>query len=203
MFVLNTWYIAAWSHEITDSPFARRICDKPVVIFRGKDGQLGALEDRCCHRGAPLSVGQVVEDGLECGYHGVVHGRDGQVVRVPGQDKIPKKAFVRSYPVVEKDEFIWIWMGDPTLADESQIIDYPFHNDYKNWPHKHGFYHIKASYLLMVDNLMDLTHLGYVHKTTIGGNPRTHVEAKMETTRTPTGLKYTRWMLDSTLRLPT
>ncbi|WP_245220134.1 aromatic ring-hydroxylating dioxygenase subunit alpha [Pusillimonas caeni] len=99
--------------------------------------------------------------------------------------------------MVEKDEFIWIWMGAPALKDESKIIDYPYHNDYKDWPHRHGFYHIKASYLLMVDNLMDLTHLGYVHRTTIGGNPQIHVDAKMETTLTDQGLKYVRWMLDS------
>jgi phenylpropionate dioxygenase-like ring-hydroxylating dioxygenase large terminal subunit len=198
MFVLNTWYIAAWSKEITDRPFGRRICNEPVVIFRDKQGHIGALEDRCCHRGAPLSLGKIVDQGLECGYHGLVHDCSGRCVHIPGQDKIPEKARVRSYPVVEKDEFIWIWMGDPALADESKIIDYPYHNDYKNWPHKHGFYHIKASYLLMVDNLMDLTHLGYVHGGTIGGNPLTHVEAKMVTTRTDTGLKYVRWMLGST-----
>jgi vanillate O-demethylase monooxygenase subunit len=197
MFVLNTWYIAAWSKELTDKPMARRICDKPVVLFRDKSGALGALEDMCCHRGAPLSEGYIVDEGVECRYHGVVHDIHGKVRHIPGQTNIPQKAKVKSYPVVEKDEFIWIWMGDPALKDESKIIDYPFHNDYKNWPHKHGFYHIKASYLLMVDNLMDLTHLGYVHRTTIGGNPKVHVEAKMETSLTDRGLKYVRWMLDS------
>jgi phenylpropionate dioxygenase-like ring-hydroxylating dioxygenase large terminal subunit len=198
MFVYNAWYIAAWSHEIGDSPFPRRICNEPVVIFRDKQNRIGALEDKCCHRGAPLSLGKIVDRGLECGYHGVVHDCSGRCVHIPGQDKIPEKAKVRSYPVVEKNEFIWIWMGDPALADESEIIDYPFNNDYEKWPHKHGFYHIKASYMLMVDNLMDLTHLGYVHGKTIGGNPLTHVEAKMETTRTENGLKYVRWMLNST-----
>lgn len=197
MFVLNTWYIAAWANELADKPLARRICDKPVVLFRGTDGKVAALEDKCCHRGAPLSMGYIVDGGIECGYHGVVHDSEGRVQHIPGQDKIPQKARVRSYPVVEKDEFIWIWMGDPALKDESKIIDYPFHNDYKNWPHKHGFYRIKASYLLMVDNLMDLTHLGYVHRTTIGGNPQVHVGAKMETELTDRGLRYTRWMLDS------
>ncbi|WP_245220133.1 Rieske 2Fe-2S domain-containing protein [Pusillimonas caeni] len=84
MFVLNTWYIAAWSKELEDKPLARRICDKPVVLFRGKDGKVGALEDKCCHRGAPLSMGYIVEGGLECGYHGVVHDSQGRVLHVPG-----------------------------------------------------------------------------------------------------------------------
>jgi vanillate O-demethylase monooxygenase subunit len=88
-------------------------------------------------------------------------------------------------------------MGDPAKADEKEIVPYPWHNDAQNWPHKHTMYHIKASATLMVDNLMDLTHLGYVHVGSIGGSPMTHVEAKMDTVRTPRGLKFTRWMLNS------
>lgn len=198
MFILNAWYIAAWAEEITDRPFARRICDRPVVFFRNQQsGKVAALEDKCCHRGAPLSMGSVVEAGLQCGYHGVVHDGNGRCVFIPGQDRIPERAKVRSYPVVEKNEFVWIWMGDPERADPSGIVDYPFNDDHANWPHHHGFYHIKASYLLMVDNLMDLTHLGYVHGSTIGGNPMTHVKADMDIRRSETGLSYTRWMMNS------
>jgi len=101
---------------------------------------------------------------------------------------------VRSYPVVEKDEFVWIWMGDPELADESRIVDYHYNNDYEKWHHKHGYYHIKADYKLLLDNLMDLTHLGYVHTTTIGGDPETHVTAHMDTIPTDTGVKIVRHM---------
>ena len=122
---------------------------------------------------------------------------DGRCVRIPGQDRIPERARVRSFPLVEQDAFLWIWMGDPAKADPATIVSYPWHNDTVNWPHKHTMYPIKASAMLMVDNLMDLTHLGYVHGSTIGGNPMTHVEAKMETVRTPLGLKFTRWMLNS------
>jgi vanillate O-demethylase monooxygenase subunit len=197
MFILNTWYIAAWATEIGDKPLGRRICDRPVVLFRDHDGHVGALEDKCCHRAAPLSMGSVVENGLQCGYHGVVHDRQGRCVHIPGQDRIPARARVRSYPVVEKNEFVWIWMGDPELADASKIVDYPFNDDHANWPHHRGFYHVKASYLLMVDNLMDLTHLGYVHGSTIGGNPKIHVDALMDVDKTDDGLRYVRWMLNS------
>jgi phenylpropionate dioxygenase-like ring-hydroxylating dioxygenase large terminal subunit len=88
-------------------------------------------------------------------------------------------------------------MGDAAKADPATIVSYPWHNDIVNRQHKHTMYSIKAAAQLMVDNLMDLTHLGYVHTSTIGGNPMTHVEAKMETVRTNLGLKFTRWMLDS------
>jgi len=92
---------------------------------------------------------------------------------------------------------VWLWMGDPTLADPAKIVDFPYHNDPAHWPNKHAVYAINGNYMLMVDNLMDLTHLGYLHARTVGGNPGAHVEANMKTVRTPTGLKFTRWMRNS------
>ncbi|RJF96570.1 aromatic ring-hydroxylating dioxygenase subunit alpha [Noviherbaspirillum cavernae] len=197
MFIRNAWYIAAWANEVSDTPLARRILNEPVVLFRDKEGKAGALADRCCHRAAPLSLGQVTDAGLQCGYHGLTFDCSGRCVAIPGQEKIPQKARVRSYPLVEKDEFLWIWMGEAEKADVSKILDYPYHNDYKKWPHKHGLYQVKCNYMLLVDNLMDLTHIGYIHGKTIGGSPMTHVQAEMETTPTDTGLKFTRWMPNS------
>jgi vanillate O-demethylase monooxygenase subunit len=198
MFIQNAWYIAAWAHEVKDQVLARTICNQSVVLFRDKaSGKASALEDRCCHRGTPLRFGEIVDEGLQCGYHGMVFDCAGTCVHIPGQAAIPKQARVRAFPLVEKDEFLWIWMGEPELADTSKILDYPWHNDHRKWPHKHEVYHVKANYMLMVDNLMDLTHLGYVHKTTIGGNPKVHIDAKMTVTPKDTGLHYIRWMLDS------
>ena len=110
---------------------------------------------------------------------------------------IPADAAVRSYPLVEKNQFLWIWMGEPALADPGGIVDFPYHDDPARWPHKHATYPIKGNYMLMVDNLMDLTHLGYLHGKTIGGNPSQHVAAEMKVVRTPTGVKFTRWMRNS------
>jgi vanillate O-demethylase monooxygenase subunit len=197
MFVRNAWYIAAWGDEIGDTPLARRICNEPIVLFRDRAGSAAALADRCCHRSAPLSLGTVVEGGIQCGYHGLVIDATGKCVKVPGQRQIPTDATVRSYPLVEKNQFVWIWLGDPALADPASIIDFPYHDDHAAWPHKHTMYPIKGNYMLMVDNLMDLTHLGYLHGRTIGGNPSQHVEAEMKTVRTPTGVKFTRWMRNS------
>jgi phenylpropionate dioxygenase-like ring-hydroxylating dioxygenase large terminal subunit len=197
MFILNTWYIAAWDYEVAASaPLKRRICSQPVILFRDSGGKAAALEDRCCHRGTPLHLGKIVDTGIQCGYHGMVFDGAGNCVEIPGQDTIPRNAKVRSYPVVEKDEFIWIWMGDAEKADPTLIVDYPYHNDYGTWPHKRDVYHVKADYMLLVDNLMDLTHLGYIHTTTIGGNPKVHVAAEMKTTPKPNGLHFIRWMQD-------
>ena len=197
MFVRNAWYIAAWADELEQKPLARRICNEPVVLFRDHDGRAAALVDRCCHRAAPLSRGDVVPAGLQCGYHGLTFDGSGKCVAVPGQSRIPDSLRVRSYPLVEKNQLVWIWMGEAARADTSLILDFPYHDDHAHWPNKHDCYPIKASYMLMVDNLMDVTHLGYLHARTVGGNPLTHVTAEMHTDHTPTGLKYTRWMKNS------
>lgn len=193
----NTWYQAAWSHEIEAKPFPRKILNEDIVLFRDADGVARALEDRCCHRATPLRLGEVVPQGLQCGYHGMIFDGTGKCVVIPGQDSIPPQARVRSYPIVERQEFIWIWMGDPELADESQIIDYPWNDDHKNWPHTHGMYHIKCNYMLLIDNLMDLTHIPYIHRKTIGGgNQMGQVNADMKVKRTDTGVYFIRWMFD-------
>jgi vanillate O-demethylase monooxygenase subunit len=197
MFVRNVWYIASWADELGEAPVARRICNEPIVLFRDKAGTAAAIADRCCHRATPLSLGEVVDGGLQCGYHGMVFDKTGACVLIPGQDHIPANARVPAYPVVERDNLIWVWIGEAEKADPSLVVDLSYHNDTAHWPHRHGTYDIAGNYLLMVDNLMDLTHLGYVHKKTIGGNPAAHVGAKMDVVRTQGGLKYTRWMLDS------
>jgi phenylpropionate dioxygenase-like ring-hydroxylating dioxygenase large terminal subunit len=197
MLVRNAWYIAAWAGELGAEPLARRICGDPLVLFRDRDNRAAALADRCCHRAAPLHMGSVVEAGLQCGYHGLVFNGSGRCVAIPGQSRIPEDARVRSYPIVEKDQLVWVWMGEAAKADPASIVDFPYHNDKATWPNKHDVYPIKGNYMLMVDNLMDLTHLGYLHAKTVGGNPGAHVEAEMKTTRTPRGLKFTRWMKNS------
>jgi len=197
MLLRNAWYIAAWADELKAEPLARRICDEPIVLFRDKDNRAAALADRCCHRAAPLHMGTIVEAGIQCGYHGLVFDGSGHCIAIPGQSRIPDDARVRSYPVVEKDQLVWLWMGEAAKADPSSIVDFPYHNDKATWPNKHDMYPIKGNYTLMVDNLMDLTHLGYLHAKTVGGNPAAHVEAEMKTVRTPTGVKFTRWLRNS------
>lgn len=195
-FVRNAWYIAAWSEEIEAGLLARTIMDQPIVLYRDAKGDVGALEDRCCHRGAPLTHGHIIDQGLQCGYHGLTFDTKGDCVMVPGQKNIPPQAHVRHFPLVERNQILWIWMGDPALADESQIVDYPYHDDSAKWPHRKAMFQIKSNYMLMIDNLMDLTHLGYVHGRTIGGDPNQHVAADMETRQTESGAYFIRWMMD-------
>ena len=196
-FVPDAWYLAAWSHEVGEAPLGRKLLGQDVVLFRGRDGRAAVLEDRCCHRAAPLTLGAVTEGGIRCGYHGLVFDGDGLCVDNPGEEIDRSLYRVRAFPVVERQHFVWVWMGDPDLADEDRIIDFPFHDLSDEWPFQYGRYGIDANYMFMIDNLMDLTHLGYVHGSTIGGFPQSHVEATLETTPTETGVRFLRWMLDS------
>jgi phenylpropionate dioxygenase-like ring-hydroxylating dioxygenase large terminal subunit len=106
MFVRNAWYIAAWSDEVAERPLGRRILDEPIVLFRDSAGTVAALQDRCCHRGAPLSFGEVVPRGIQCGYHGLVFDTAGKCVMVPGDHKVPPGAQVKTYPVEERDALV-------------------------------------------------------------------------------------------------
>jgi phenylpropionate dioxygenase-like ring-hydroxylating dioxygenase large terminal subunit len=192
----NAWYHAAWIHEVTEQPLARIFLNEDVVLFRDGDGNAAALEDRCCHRATPLRLGEVTELGLQCGYHGMTFDGGGKCVLIPGQNAIPASARVRTYPVLEKQEIVWIWMGEPELANEAKLlVDYPWLDDQVSWPHLHDMYQIECSYRLLIDNLMDLTHIPFIHRNTIGGgNQQGQIDASMEVTPTDTGVHYIRWM---------
>ena len=123
-FPLNRWWIAGFSWELKDQPVARTLLGKPMVLFRTPDGQVAALQDRCCHKDLPLSCGKVEGRGLRCGYHGLLYSHEGTCVEIPGQDKIPAKAKVVSYPLREKDQILWVWVGDRAGRDgrEGEVL---------------------------------------------------------------------------------
>jgi vanillate O-demethylase monooxygenase subunit len=166
MFPKNTWYVACTSDEVTDKPFARKVCGQDIVFFRKANGQVVGLEDFCPHRGAPLSLGTVEGDGLICGYHGLKMGAEGKTLSMPKQ-KVDRFPCIKVYPTEERKGFIWIWPGDEALATKTEVPDFEW-QDQERWGYGGGLYHIQCDYRLMVDNLMDLTHETYVHATSIG-----------------------------------
>lgn len=193
MFLRNCWYVAAWGSEVGRLQMLRRILlDEPVVLYRRTDGKPVALEDRCCHRHAPLSQGRVRGDNIECGYHGFTYDPSGRCIRIPTQDTIPANARVRSYPVVERDSFVWIWMGDPALADESLIEDFHWLND-PAWRFRGERLELKANYLLLVENLCDLTHLPFVHSSSLAQTAISPKEGPAETRREGNAVIVERW----------
>lgn len=169
MFVKNTWYVAAFSKEVTDKPLARTFLNQKVVLFRSSEGQAVALEDRCCHRLAPLSLGDVEPHGIRCRYHGMVFSPQGKCVEIPGQDAIPPQMCVKNFPLVEQHGMVWIWMGHPERANPEDIVDVHW-NGADGWPTASGYIHYKANYQLIADNLLDFTHLTFVHRTTLANN---------------------------------
>jgi len=174
VFLKNCWYVAAWESEVAkDVPFARTVCGEPVVMFRDEAGRAHALEDRCCHRNLPLSMGKVEGSSLRCGYHGLMFDAAGACVEVPGQSQVPPGAAVRAYPLIEKWGLLWIWPGDPAKADEAKLPRWHYladpklavarGNDAKPLP-------MKCHWELNNDNLLDLSHIVYVHPTTLGAH---------------------------------
>lgn len=160
----NMWWCAAHRDEVTETPMARWFLEKPVVLYRRSDGTPVALDNRCPHRWAPLSEGKVVEDQIVCPYHGLAFGADGVCTRVPTQDRVPKSARVQSYPLRESGAFVWIWMGDPDAIDRDPVdMSYTIDPD---WSFVTGYMEVETNWVLIRENVLDLTHIAFLHTNT-------------------------------------
>ncbi|MFK7946933.1 MAG: Rieske 2Fe-2S domain-containing protein [Saprospiraceae bacterium] len=190
-FPMNAWYAVAWDVEVKNALLARKICNKSLVLYRKQDGTPVALEDACWHRLLPLSKGHLKGDTVICGYHGLQFNSDGRCTHMPSQETINPSACVRSYPTVQKYRFIWVWMGNPALADESKIPDMHWNTDL-DWAGDGRMIEVKCNYRLVVDNLMDLTHETFVHSDSIGDD--TVAEAPFDVVYDENTATVTRWM---------
>ena len=198
IFLKNCWYVAAWDHELIDgAKLARTILEQPVVLYRGESGRVMAMEDRCCHRGAPLSMGRVEGDCIRCMYHGMKFDPSGKCIQIPGQDVIPARLGVRSFPIVQRDHLVWIWMGDPEKADPALVVDYaPLHDP--GWRGMPAYMHYDANWLLIVDNLSDFAHLAFVHTKTLGGSEEYAYQTRpIAIERLADGFRVERWHMNS------
>jgi len=162
----NQWYVAAYASEIVGL-FGRTICSEPIVFYRRTSGELVALADRCVHRRFPLSRSNLVDDQVVCGYHGFTYDGTGQCTAVPGQTRVPRTARVRSYPVAEQDSYVWVFIGDPELADVAEIPRAPWLAD-PRWTTIAAMAPLAARQSLLLDNLMDLSHETYLNGGYIG-----------------------------------
>jgi phenylpropionate dioxygenase-like ring-hydroxylating dioxygenase large terminal subunit len=190
-YVRNAWYVASWSQDLVEAkPFGLSILDEPIVIWRS-GGRIAALEDRCVHRLAPLSLGRCEGHQLRCQYHGFKYDPDGRVVEIPGQEVVPPQARVRNYPVAERHSWIWVWMGDPALADEALIPPAVGFED-PQWILGRGQLDYAAEARLINDNLLDFSHLPYVHAASFGA-PASFAATLPRLTVLPRGVRYERW----------
>jgi vanillate O-demethylase monooxygenase subunit len=194
MFLKNCWYVAAWSDQLpVGGIHALSIINEPVVLYRAADGTLVALEDRCCHRSAPLSKGRL-EDGcnLRCMYHGLKFDPTGLCIEIPGQDKIPPGTRVRAFPVIERHSWIWVWMGeaqkaDPTLIPKAHGLDDP------KYIMRHGQIDYDVDYQLVNDNLTDFSHLSFVHANSFRATEM-WARARPRVQVIDRGIRVSRWM---------
>lgn len=194
MWVRNAWYVAAWKDELApEAVIARTIINQPLVLYRTENRDVVAMEDRCCHRLAPLSKGRREGDDLRCMYHGLKFAPDGRCIEIPGQPTVPASARVRTYPARESGSWIWIWMGEAERADPTLIPGSIAESD-AAWHIDKGFLDYDAHYQLINDNLLDLSHLSYVHANTLGRGSPQWADERPRITRLPRGLRFERWI---------
>jgi phenylpropionate dioxygenase-like ring-hydroxylating dioxygenase large terminal subunit len=190
---LNCWYAAAYDTELKRELLGRVVAGRDLVMYRRRDGEPVALENACWHRLMPLSKGAIEDDNVVCGYHGLVYNAEGRCTFMPSQRTVNPAARVRSYPVVQRHRFVWVWPGDPALADPDLVPDLHW-NDDPEWAGDGKLIHLECGYKLIVDNLMDLTHETFVHGSSIG--QRSIAEVPFEVTHGPNSATVTRWMVD-------
>ena len=182
-FVRNAWYVVAYSHEVGRAELlCRRCCDEPLVLYRTEHGDAVALYDRCPHRGVPLSHGKIVGNSIQCSYHGFQFASDGRCGVVPTQEQIPRQMCVKTYPLIEKAHFIWIWMGDPAKADESLLPDhYALGLDRPGWTAAPYFMlEIKANYSMLFENLLDTSHISFLHGSALDSGRMAQASFRIE-----------------------
>jgi phenylpropionate dioxygenase-like ring-hydroxylating dioxygenase large terminal subunit len=165
--IRNTWYVLAFASEANRAPQSRKIAGEAVVFYRRLDGGLVVLRDRCPHRSFPLSKGYLVGDVLTCNYHGLGFAPDGRCVSKPTDPSNESLICAGTYPFVERHDVIWIWPGNPALADEAAIPDVPWLGA-PGWDYVSGYLRFPANYITLHENLMDLSHFSFLHAGNIG-----------------------------------
>jgi vanillate O-demethylase monooxygenase subunit len=195
MFVRNCWYVIAWDHEVPhDALFSRTVLGEAILLYRTGEGEIVALRDRCCHRLAPLSKGRKEGDCVRCGYHGLLFDATGRCIEIPGTETVPEKARVQRYPLAVKNKWVFVWMGDPAKADLALLPD-NFSCDDPGWDYVPGYMHYATPQQLICDNLLDFSHLSYVHEKTLGGSSAI-AQARAEIEPVPRGIRVRRRVHD-------
>ena len=186
VYLRNAWYVAAMIDEISDGPLQRTIMDKPVVIYRGESGTVRAMHGLCPHRYFPLGLhGQIEGEAIRCKYHGLsFDGISGKVVDIPSTASTPLRYCQQIYPVIEHGPWIWIWPGDPVLAQPELLpsLEALKMDDSFTISPMMDYMHANARYMLILENLMDLTHITYLHAMSAGFNEIASAPIEIEET---------------------
>ncbi len=194
MYLKNAWYVAAWGDEIARELQQFVVLGEKICMFRAQNADVIALEDACPHRKLPLSMGRLKGDAVECGYHGLTFDCTGRCLWAPGGGSVPAGAKVRAYPVVEKYGLVWIWMGDADLADAGTIIEIENYDDPMWGLNRGDAMDLECNFLLMTDNLLDPTHVAWVHAGSFAQDAAR--DAPLRVSKTDIGVIVHRWMMN-------
>ncbi|MFQ5634762.1 MAG: Rieske 2Fe-2S domain-containing protein [Gammaproteobacteria bacterium] len=166
----NEWYAVGLSEEFRRGrKRGVRLHGREIVIWRRSGGQLAAIEARCPHMGASLSIGRVVDDHVECPYHGFRYDETGRCVRTPlrpAEALIPKRLCVRRFVVTERCDWVFVFWGEaeassePLFFDEVEAMQDKLLHSWtaKEWP---------VHFTRFIENTVDIAHLGSVHRNTL------------------------------------
>lgn len=162
--VSQAWYVACFSHELRDKPLARTILGIPLAVYRKSDAAPAAVLDRCSHRNAPLSEGQVKGDCLECPYHGWQFDSSGECTLVPGlmSEETARGRRVTAFPALERDGFVWIWT-DAEKAPDSEPFVFPL-KDAAGYTTVRRMVEAEGTMHAVIENALDVPHTAFLHK---------------------------------------
>ena len=183
-YIRNCWYVAGLSKEFEPEKLTgHKIANRPMVIWRTKEGKVVAFDNRCAHKRFPLSEGRLMDDGnLECAYHGLRYNDAGRCFAIPSNPDgpIPPQAQLKPFPVIEQDELVWVWPGDPAKTSLRKPPRSPEIGDAEWETIDSGPMDVPANYLLLIENLLDITHFYPLHAGNIGDLENSRIPIEYE-----------------------
>lgn len=171
----NQWYVILDSNDLKkNKPIKVKRLGIYLALWRDSNGKACCIQDQCCHRGASLGIGEVKHDHLACPFHGFEFDSAGKVRHIPANGKqkpVPPQMQVRSYQTYESYGLIWIWWGDSSVS----AAEPPFFSELADFSYSSFQDHWKVHYSRAIENQLDVVHLPFVHRTTIGRGNKTLV----------------------------
>lgn len=184
-YVENCWYPVGFSEEFKAGVLhGRKVAEKPFVVWRSEeDGKVVGFDDRCCHKRFPISEGKILDDGsVQCAYHGLRYDNTGRCIEIPAQPgkPIPPQARLRVAPTREQNGVVWLWPGNPEASEVVSPPPTPEISSEQNIavgvPEA---LHVPANYILLIENLLDITHFFPLHDGNIGDEANSKIPVQV------------------------
>ncbi len=177
--IQNQWYVVLSSDQVKNKPVGVTRLGEKMVFWRTKDTHIHCMADRCIHRGASLSKGQVKNNRLQCPFHGFEYNTTGKVQVIPANGKstiVEDQYRVKAYECFEKAGFIWVWWNPAELENPKTLQEPEFFSDFLSMEYGQKIDPWNAHYSRVIENQLDVVHLPFVHYNTIGRGNKTVVD---------------------------